>query len=423
MAVLKKTSGEDLKAGGERFRTLVEHVSDWIWEVDANGVYTYASPRIKDILGYAPEEIIGKTPFDLMPEEEAKKIEGVFFHLVEHKLPIKELENVNLHRDGHEVILETSGAPVMDAEGNCTGYRGVDRDITERKENERRQKQLLEIIEASPDFIASADVEGKVFYHNAAARNIIGKNRGSYSFVEANPDWAKTRILEEGIPAAVEKGMWKGETAILKQDGTEMPVSQIIVAHKSESGEVEFLSTIAHDITERKELEKIVHHQALYDALTDLPNRRYLHRKLDSLFARKEGTQKAALLFFDLDNFKIINDRYGHQTGDSLLGMVALRLKSCIRDGDFICRFGGDEFIIILENIRSRTEIDRVANRMVEAFSRPFQIGPHSIEATGSIGISLYPDHGSDEETLIAKADETMYEIKKHGKHSYKLKE
>ncbi|UPG63771.1 PAS domain-containing protein [Metabacillus endolithicus] len=133
----------------ERFRILVEQVSDWIWEVDQYGIYTYASPKIYDILGYLPSEVIGKTPFDLMEPEEANRIAPIFEYHVANKLPISSLENINLHRDGHEVVLETSGSPIIDDNGNCIGYRGMDRDITLRKQNERKQQQLLEIIEAS----------------------------------------------------------------------------------------------------------------------------------------------------------------------------------------------------------------------------------------------------------------------------------
>ena len=108
----------------ERFRLLVEHVSDWIWEVDENGIYTYASPQIKDILGYSPAEVIGKTPFHLMEPLEGKRIAPIFEYHVANKLPIKSLENINLHRDGHEVILETSGSPIINADGKCIVWRG-----------------------------------------------------------------------------------------------------------------------------------------------------------------------------------------------------------------------------------------------------------------------------------------------------------
>lgn len=106
-----KEPKEVLLNNEERFRDLVDQVSDWIWEVNGQGVYTYASPRIQEILGYSPEEVVGKTPFDLMKPEEAERIRPLFYKLVTQKQPIKSLENINIHRDGHEVILETSGNP------------------------------------------------------------------------------------------------------------------------------------------------------------------------------------------------------------------------------------------------------------------------------------------------------------------------
>ncbi|WLV25341.1 PAS domain S-box protein [Aciduricibacillus chroicocephali] len=170
----KTKSLEEVIADRERYRMLVEHVSDWIWEVDQNGIYTYASPQIKDILGYEPDEIIGRTPFDLMVPEEGERIGPIFVHHVENKLPIKSLENRNLHKDGQEVILETSGSPILDEEGNCIGYRGIDRDITLRKQEERKQQRLLDIIEANPEFISTFHIEGQDYYYNPAAVSFLG---------------------------------------------------------------------------------------------------------------------------------------------------------------------------------------------------------------------------------------------------------
>jgi PAS domain S-box-containing protein len=129
----RKQAEEALKESEERFRSLVESTSDWIWEIDRNGIYTYASPKVKELLGYEPEEVIGKTPFDFMPAEEAKRIANTFKDIVAGSKPIEGLENTNLHKNGHLVILETSGVPVFDSKGQLRGYRGVDRDITERK--------------------------------------------------------------------------------------------------------------------------------------------------------------------------------------------------------------------------------------------------------------------------------------------------
>jgi len=130
-----------LRESEAKFRGLVESSSDWIWEVNREGVYTYASPQVESILGYKPEEIIGKPPFDLMPPEEKKRIEATFKDLITASKPIVALENVNLHKDGRRVVLETSGIPFSDEVGKAAGYRGVDRDVTKRVQAERALRE------------------------------------------------------------------------------------------------------------------------------------------------------------------------------------------------------------------------------------------------------------------------------------------
>ena len=135
-----------LRESEERYRTLVETVSDWVWEVDENVVYTFVSPKIRDLLGYEPGEILGKTPFDLMPPDEALRVKEIFIPLAARREPFPAIENANLHKDGHLVVLETSGAPFFDADGTFRGYRGVDREIGARKRAEetiRRNEEHL----------------------------------------------------------------------------------------------------------------------------------------------------------------------------------------------------------------------------------------------------------------------------------------
>jgi len=139
----RKQTEEALQASEERFRSLVESTSDWIWEVDQKGVYTYVSPQIRNLLGYAPEEVIGKTPFDLMPADEAHRISEIFKSIALNQESIRNLENINRHKDGHLVVLETSGVPFYDSHGDLGGYRGIDRDITERKVFEERLEVSL----------------------------------------------------------------------------------------------------------------------------------------------------------------------------------------------------------------------------------------------------------------------------------------
>ena len=143
----RKLSEHTLRESEEKYRNLVEKTSDWVWEIDETNRYTYVSPRIREILGYAPEEVLGKTPFDLMPVNDAKRAAETFAPISGQKKPFVLFDNVNLHKDGHQVVLETSGTPIFDGQGIFRGYRGIDRDITERKRAEealRASQQLLE---------------------------------------------------------------------------------------------------------------------------------------------------------------------------------------------------------------------------------------------------------------------------------------
>jgi PAS domain S-box-containing protein len=145
----RKQDEAALRDSEAKIRALVETTSDWIWEVDQDARYTYSSPKAKDLLGYDPDEILGKSPFDLMPPEVAKSVRKKFERDAEAKRPFANLENVNLHKDGHQVVLETSGVPILDSEGNLSGYRGIDRDITARKRAAEELKKAKEAAEAA----------------------------------------------------------------------------------------------------------------------------------------------------------------------------------------------------------------------------------------------------------------------------------
>ena len=161
----RKAAEKSLRESEAKFRALVESTSDWIWEIDEHGVYTYSSPQIFDLLGYTAEEVIGKTPFDLMTLEDASSLKPPFTSIVEERKHFHLLENANVHKDGRIVFLETSGTPIIDAEGSFRGYRGIDRDISERKEAEqerrasaeRHEKILLQTIEAIASTVEARD--------------------------------------------------------------------------------------------------------------------------------------------------------------------------------------------------------------------------------------------------------------------------
>jgi PAS domain S-box-containing protein len=146
-----EATAQALQQSEARFRSMVESTSDWFWEVDAQGVFTFSNNKVKDLLGYPPEDVLGKTPFDFMPPAEAKHVSWAFRDIAANRWPFSGLENVNLHRNGHEVVLETSGVPILDTAGNYLGYRGIDRDITARKQEQEALLRAKEAAEASSD--------------------------------------------------------------------------------------------------------------------------------------------------------------------------------------------------------------------------------------------------------------------------------
>ncbi|MGZ9197241.1 MAG: two-component system sensor histidine kinase NtrB [Candidatus Deferrimicrobiaceae bacterium] len=154
-----------LRESEERYRTLLETVSDWVWEVDENVVYTFVSPKVRDLLGYEPGEVLGKTPFDLMPPDEALRVKEIFAPYAARREPFPAIENINLHRDGHRVVLETSGLPFFDANGRFRGYRGVDRDITARKQAEETIRRNPERLRQVQKFEAIGRMAGGLAHH------------------------------------------------------------------------------------------------------------------------------------------------------------------------------------------------------------------------------------------------------------------
>ena len=167
---------EVLRESEERFRSLVEATSDWIWEINSDGIYTYVSPNIKDRLGYEPDEVIGKTPFELMPKENAGQVGALFKMFSDSRQPFSGLENVNIGKDGREIVLETNGVPIFDARGNYMGYRGFDRDITERKRTE-------EVLRTSRLRLSEAmELAHIVYWEDDPADNLLLLNDAFYAF-------------------------------------------------------------------------------------------------------------------------------------------------------------------------------------------------------------------------------------------------
>ena len=279
----RKRAEDALRHSEERFRDLVETIGDWIWQVDAGGVYTYASPKVRDILGYEPEEVLGKTPFDLMAPEEARRVADVFGRIVAAQRPFAALENTNLHKDGHPVVLETSGVPFFDAAGTFRGYRGVDRDITERKradealrESEERFRVIFD--NAIDGVLLTAWEDGKFHTGNRMICTLLGysleeiKNMG---VADIHPAQDMPYVLEQFGKQMNQEITLAKDIPVKRKDGSVFYAD--INSTPITLGGTGYLMGIFRDVTERKtadmELERRAGKLAVLNAELERSNR------------------------------------------------------------------------------------------------------------------------------------------------------
>ncbi len=252
-----KRAEKTLQQSEERFRILVETTTDWFWEVDENAVYTYSSPKIRDILGYEPEEILGKTPFALMALEEADRVAHIFAPYATSRRPFNLLENTNVHKDGHLVVLETSGIPIFDVKGVFRGYRGIDRDITERKQAEQAirasEMRLRTAIESLPFDFFIIDDNGRYVMQNSTCRDrwgdVIGKRTEDLEVDEDN----LTLWLNNNRRAFAGEVI-RGEVELKGRGGRGSFYN--IIAPVTEGDQVREILGVNIDITERKRAEE-----------------------------------------------------------------------------------------------------------------------------------------------------------------------
>jgi diguanylate cyclase (GGDEF)-like protein len=188
------------------------------------------------------------------------------------------------------------------------------------------------------------------------------------------------------------------------------------------TGTVTHFVGVQHDITEIKQYQEELEHQANHDALTGLPNRNLLSDRLQQAYAlAHRSSRKFVVAFIDLDNFKLINDSLGHGVGDDVLKIVAERLAGCVREGDTVARLGGDEFVLLAVEQEKGFDIYRMVNRVMTAIAQPFAIGAREFKVTCSVGVASFPDDGSDAETLLRNADSAMYQAKGLGRNTFRL--
>jgi PAS domain S-box-containing protein len=236
----------------------VEQTEDAICMTDPGGTITYVNPAFERIYGYSREEAQGKTPRILKSGQHDKAFYERFWKRLLSGESVRE-QLINKRRDGRLVVVETSVSSVLDSQGERIGFIAVQNDITERKLTEKERERLVAILDATPDFVAIADPQGRALYLNSAGRKLLGigpdEVLSRLRMADGHPEWARRLILETAIPAVVRDGVWKGEVAFLDREGREVPFSHVILAHQGPDGQVTFFSTISRDLSEQKSLE------------------------------------------------------------------------------------------------------------------------------------------------------------------------
>lgn len=291
------------------------------------------------------------------------------------------------------------------------------------QESEERFRLLLEGVK---DYaICMLDTHGHIVSWNRAAerlqgysaQEIIGKHFSVFSAKPTTYDKHNTNLA-----MALKEGRYEEEGWRKRKDGTEFWANIVITPLKDDRGKVQGFAKITRDITERKQFEDSIKYQAMHDPLTGLPNRSSLEDRLNTalVHARRNKSQ-LGILFLDLDRFKSINDTLGHHVGDRFLAQVGTRLKEAIREEDTVARFGGDEFVILLPEVRHPRDAVQVAKKLIDSLRPSFSITNHEVHINASIGISIFPQDGQDVPTLLKNADVALYQAKDAGKDMYKL--
>ncbi|MGA7594381.1 MAG: diguanylate cyclase [Gallionella sp.] len=285
---------------------------------------------------------------------------------------------------------------------------------------------LSDILENVTAYIYTKDTQGRYLFANRLLRErfdapmeeIVGYD--DYKFFDADTADSmckdELRVLQNGETIQVE------ETSLNILTGVTEVFLSVKLPLRREDGSIHALCGISTDITERKDAEEHMKHMAQYDALTHLPNRALFEDRLhQAIAAAQRNKAHLALMFIDLDKFKPVNDTYGHGIGDLLLKEVATRIQACLRDSDTAARIGGDEFVILLPAIESAADASKVAEKIRMSLNQPFALAGNTLGIGSSIGVAVYPQHGSNEKLLVKSADIAMYHAKKNGRNNVKI--
>ena len=422
-----------LQESESRFRGTMAVMAEGLMVLSPEGVCFFANRAAENILGYPSQGLqwqnVRQLPVQFLDAEE-KPIPSP---LEDSRIMLtlsreRELRNhvVGVRfPDGAVRWLEVSTSPLLGGDGQDLRLVVTFSDITGRRRADENARLAFEAIRHSGEGILVTDADHRIISANPAFELVTG-----YSAAEAaghTPAIFSSVGQEDGFFDTLRQtlensGHWQGEVWNRRKNGEVYPEWLGVSAVREADGKARYYVYIFSDMTERKAAQERIEFLAHHDPLTELPNRLLLRDRMAQAMAHATRMQsRVALMFLDLDRFKKINDSLGHPVGDGLLKAIVERLKGCVRESDTISRQGGDEFVIVLNDVRDGDAVSRVADKIHQRMGRPFLVGEHSLITSFSMGVAIFPDDGEDFDVLMQKADTAMYHAKESGRNSHRF--
>lgn len=420
-------SQQQLAESENKLSVILNSVAAYIYLKDINGRYLFVNQQVLNLWDAKLEDVIGLGDENFFDAETTNKIREIDRKVLIDGEVVEQEESDKVKKTGVENIFWSVKIPLRYDDGEIYGLCGISTDITQQKMTEADLR------------IAAISFESQVGMMITDANKMTLKVNGAFSKISGytseevinnfsdlgSKNHHDSDYLSQIWDEAALNGVWEGELTSQRKNGDIYPQYVIVTAVKdSDQNIVNYVISFT-DITESKAAASKIEHLAFYDPLTQLPNRRLLLDRLKrALIASNRSELIGALLYLDLDHFKIVNDSRGHDVGDLLLKQVAERIIGCVRADDTVARLGGDEYVIMLENLskehlEAATQTELVAQKILLSISKPYQIASHQSSISGSIGLVLFDSQKQTPEDLLKQADIAMYHAKKSGRNNF----
>jgi diguanylate cyclase (GGDEF)-like protein/PAS domain S-box-containing protein len=407
---------------GPNSKNLLLTLPNAILRVSRDGTLDDFIPAAGKNRSFSPSEIIGNRIETVLPSE----ITLPLMNSVKQALETHRSQRFSCQLDIENELTHLESLIVPYSEDKATA---IIRDVTERVqldealiESEERFKALSD---SSPIGIYQTDTEGRYIYLNKRLLDITGltlEESLGYGWFNSLHPKDKAAELSKISHARNQRSLYTSEFRILRPDGEVRWLSVRSTIMQTEEGRILGRVGTVIDITEERQAKQVLEHLATHDTLTNLPNRSLFYDIVThAIMLAKRERKSLVIIFIDLDDFKAINDEFGHVIGDMILQEVSVKLKRCVRESDTVARLSGDEFTIALENISNPEDALKIAEKILMKLSEPINVNQQRFSLNASIGISIYPKDGQDVESLIKAADAAMYAVKKTSKKGFKF--